>query len=137
MNVGLLAAGIAMILIGVGIAAWVYSPQTDQAYNQAYAVNRGCESRIGDIGELIVPEFTHDVCSNASQIVTSVEIGQYAAPSLLTFGAAATIAGVVLWFQEGKKNKGEQTTQEILEDEMLTTESVEDRVYCRYCGKQR
>jgi hypothetical protein len=32
MKLGLLAVGIAMILIGGGMAAWVFSPGSDQAF---------------------------------------------------------------------------------------------------------
>jgi hypothetical protein len=32
MKLGLLAAGIALIFIGGGIAAWVFSPEADQAF---------------------------------------------------------------------------------------------------------
>jgi hypothetical protein len=130
MKLGLLAAGIALILIGGGIAA-VFSPGADQAFMEAAAINSACESNIGDIGQLLVPEFTQDVCSNASQTLIIVEVGRYAAPTLLTLGAAAAIAGAVLWFQERNRNKVEQV-QDLSEEETFSTKNKEDWV-CYYC----
>ena len=76
MKLGLLAGGVAALLMGGGLAAWVFSPETDQALMESAATNSACESTIGGVGQLLAPDYTEDVSSNASQTLFVVEMGR-------------------------------------------------------------
>jgi hypothetical protein len=137
LSLALLISGIAMILIGGGFTAWVYNPQTDQAYKEASVLKLGCESRLRALGELILPEETRKACDAANQMVTSVQVGHYAGPGLLVLGAAAAIIGLLLWLQDRQETIGDQGAYPLTKRIESPTSDSESGLYCRYCGKER